>query len=220
MKKEKFIEELKDLDSVYLYDYDGRFELSMCSYSDYSGGLIEQTNQKVFMENYSFLSTVRGGAGTVAAIVDPEDLPEESGDFDQFLEDYTSLEGYPCIDDDVWSELKVQAEIEAWASWVSQDFEGYLEDKIGEPLEDLVERFVEEHEVKIDYDEFLSKLFEYARMKTNLYYQEETGGGIYIDVDKVGEGIGEHTIEAMLWQEKMEQLELLGQQRLFERGGN
>ena len=107
--------------------------------SDYSGGLPYLSNCEVLLEEYDSpeCRELIGGHGSKSVVIDPRYVSEE------LMETLESLENYPVIDEEHWSELSEKLKGEAFESWVESDLRRY----IGEALvEALLEGGVRERE--------------------------------------------------------------------------
>ena len=107
--------------------------------SDYSGGLPYLSNCEVLLEEYSSpeCRELIGGYGSKSAAIDPRYLSEE------LLESLESLESYPVLDEEHWSELGEKFKTQAFDDWVESDLRRYIEEAL---VEALIEGGVRERE--------------------------------------------------------------------------
>jgi len=157
---------------------DGRFFVpGLLGGSDYSGSLVERSNHKAFEEAFSrgenkWWKTVYGGHGTFAVIIDLKKVPKKR---ETELEDFFgALENYPLADEDLHSEMEVEAQNEAWENWAKEDFKKALEKHFGFEFDEVD-------------DDKLFELFRQACDRGNAEWINEQGGDMWIDVKKVVE---------------------------------
>ena len=143
--------------------------------SDYSGTLVERSNHDVWAEQFASGNDVwwysaSGGHGTFAIVVDlhavPDDMVEDVNDF------LGGLANYPLADEDHHSHMEVEAQNEAWEHTYRNDFRRALETTF---------------EVDLDSasDTDLDECFREAQEAANVYWVNEQGDSMYIDVDAV-----------------------------------
>jgi len=218
MKRQDFIAELEELVKLNIvskqefYDHYDKghytvFVLELCSFSDYSGSCVERANNKHFVEKYSFVNEEYGGYGTVWTIIDPDELPNKSEKYNEFLEEYKSLLEYPVISDILLTDIETEAEIEAWENWARDDFISLLDKKFEYDLdeydcidlEEYFEKHCEKNDIDIDFNEFILSLFEKMQGNYNEYWIIETGGSAWIDLEKI--------VNNITWQDIISHLE-------------
>lgn len=177
-------EKPEDLSSLYYGDFDRleKYESpeptdfylpELLSGSDYSGGSVTVSNHRVFLEQFGKVDgvyEVYGGYSTYAVAIRLDAINEE------MLDIFKALEDYPLIDEDDLSRVELEAEDEAWDSWVEHDFR-----------RDAAEKFPH-----VDPDVFYEmpkdKLFEVFRTlaeRSNTYWQNEEGNSAYIDLKRL-----------------------------------
>ena len=156
--------------------------------SDYSGGTYTKANQAVFLaiaEEEGLLGTevweVRGGYGTygIALLAD--------SDNEALIDALRSLADYPVLDDDAQTEFEHEAQEEAWEDWGRNDFLKALQAQHG--FDEDVADFLSTEESENALVHKLYELFHYAMEESNEYWTEETGGNMYIDMDRVVRGV-------------------------------
>ena len=95
----------------------------------------------------------------------------------------SGLEDYPCLDENVLSELERQDEQEAWESAYKCDFMKKLEEQLeGEEMVDNIREIIEnDWEGK---EGVLLEVFELLKEETNTYWEHECEGP-YISLDRL-----------------------------------
>ena len=98
--------------------------------SDYSGGLHYLSNCEVLLEEHSSpeCREIIGGYGSKSVVIDPRYLSEE------LMESLESLENYPVLDEEHWSELTERFKTQAFDDWVESDLRRYIEEALVEAL--------------------------------------------------------------------------------------
>lgn len=94
-----------------------------------------------------------------------------------------SLEGYPCLDDDLLSELENEMQGDAWVSYGQREFDRYLA-KLGFNTDDIS-------------SDTLDELFDYFRSISNYEIGHVDGDSWYFNFESMG-GIKKETIIAYL----------------------
>lgn len=188
-------------------DREGRYFLSdFLSGSDYSGSLVERSNYREFLETFGEregVHEVSEGYGTFAVAVRIDAVDEE------MAEVFDRLEDYPLLSEDAHCEMEVEAQGEAWDSWARSDFVRELEARFSEEgFGELV--YVPHGEAEgqgklfetgerpkpSDLDEAVCRLFETAREDANVYWENESGGEVYIDLERVCDAVTAEMLEA------------------------
>lgn len=171
------------------------------SFSDYSGSTAERSNARVWARDFAdskdeAWTDLPGSHGTSAIAIRVSEMTEEMTEF------LAALEDYPIADDSDHSDLTVDAENEAWRNWYEREFvklaktavteeaiEAYpdadpdfVEDAIDKAFDELLSRQAREGGVDTIYT-----MFDEARESANVYWEEQTGGDMYIDVKRVVE---------------------------------
>lgn len=135
------------------------FVPDILSYSDYSGGTVHQANVKAFLSQFESECPVElhGPYGYHAVGLRAHHLANP-----EIIEVFRSLEQYPVLDDDLWSEIENEAENEAWESWVRSEFVSWLESQ---------------YECDLDIPgDVLWEIFHLACDESNTYWEHETCG--------------------------------------------
>jgi hypothetical protein len=159
---------------------------SELSGSDYSGGPVEAANFKVFLESHKdqlgvSMWELYGDYGTYGIAVDYTLATDE------MVEELNSLESYCILDEDAMSELEYERETEAWDDYLASDFKRALGKKFTSEEDELI---LDEME-----DGTLYELFHKAMETTNTYYEHETGGTVYVDLDRLVAGVESLSVE-------------------------
>jgi len=193
---------------------DGRTFIShdyLC-FSDYSGCAVERANVKVLSEDKnlatgSYRDIPEDGGPYEATRYDRpththvEDLiePDVDGivfygghgteqlyllDTPENREAIDALDGYPAVSDEAVSDLETEIEDEAWDNWLRDDLLRTLPDELDDnaPENALTLR---EHADSMSGD--LRACFHEACEATGTYPEVETGGNLYVDIDRIRE---------------------------------
>jgi len=159
------------------------FEIPYASGSEYSGGLVTRSNRRVIEEMAegdeaiadALVFSDRGMYGSYATFIRLDDeVPEE------LLEVVERLENYPLLNENLHSEMEMEAEDEAWGSWALRDWKDAL---IKEAKDDAVEEAIDEMD-----DDDLINLYREAAEAANVYVEHEETGP-YFDFDSVAESV-------------------------------
>lgn len=86
--------------------------------SDYSGNLCERSNADVLKERFPWLVTLYGGYGTFGVAF----LGKRENQNPELLEALNDLQGYPLVDEDHHSHLKMEVSDQAWESYGRKDW--------------------------------------------------------------------------------------------------
>lgn len=167
--------------------------------SDYSGGSVEVSNHRLFLEEFGELDGVHnvyGGYGTYAAAVrldvwragadksacswlgnDPDLITcDEDGPCAHRLRAWLEeLESYPVADEEDLCQVEMEAQDQAWESWAESDF--------ARAIKALFPGDIEELDV-VDSGRFRA-WFEALRDKANVYWENEVGNSAHVDIDRV-----------------------------------
>lgn len=158
--------------------------------SDYSGDSCNVANYKTLIKiatDEGILCTevwpVYGGHGTYAVAI------RLSCTNDAILSALRSVEDYPVLDDDLMSQIEMDAQDDAWQSWAASDFRSYLSSNLTDDADTDDE--YEERETLVDdaTDESLRELFDVTADSIGEYWQIETGNSAYIDVQRIAKEI-------------------------------
>jgi hypothetical protein len=174
-----------DLDPAQQISLDCFYVPSLLAGSDYSGGSVTVANKKYFLEIYgdhnekeNGVWEVFGGHGTYAIAIRLRALTDE------MIDEFNALDDYPCFNDEIVSEVEMEAENEAWDSWAKHDFR-----------RELAKQFPQREDEIYDFsDEQLFEIFHNAMERTNTYWENETGNSAYVDFDRILKGISEQNL--------------------------
>lgn len=172
-----------DLDSIGRYgnwernNENGRFFIpSALSGSDYSpGGTMSESNLRTFRKTFPrgegrWWKEVAGGHGTYAVVIDLKKVPTKR--HKEVEEFFGALSDYPVADEQEMSEVEMEKQTEAWEGWASRDFKDALE-----------------KEFDLEFDEVddskLHQLFDLAAERANEYWVNESGGDMWISIDRI-----------------------------------
>jgi hypothetical protein len=176
-----------------------------CGGSDYSGSLLEVTNYKALLgmipddyEDGLEYVTYTGGHGTFALAIRIDALTEE------ILESLESLDDYPLLDEGLHSELEIEAQNEAWDSWAKSEFKTELgrhmwtvfesSTRADQRAEETDEAYQTRLNATEEYlsdecggisDSDLGELFYKMADRANIYWENEQGSDMAIDVERV-----------------------------------
>lgn len=153
--------------------------------SDYSGGLPYLSNCEVLLEEYDSpeCRELIGGHGSRSVAIDPRYISEE------LLESLESLENYPVLDEEHWSELSEKLKGEAFEGWVGSDLRRYIEEALVEALLEGGVREREEAEEEAEEiaenasDDTLWEILSEADSDGCLW--EEEFNSMYCDLDRI-----------------------------------
>jgi hypothetical protein len=146
-------------------------------YSDYSGGLVNVANYRAFLREFvgesedagelpSWLMHLSGDFATQGLAVEVAGAPPEVWEF------LGALEDYPLADDELLSELEQEASEEAWERWARADFVKAVANALGYELDECP-------------DEVLAELFRETAESAGVYWENQDGPDMWIDVERV-----------------------------------
>ena len=168
---------------------DGRYLVpAYLSGSDYSGSLVERANHRAWSEKFAsgedtWWTNAPGGHGTFAVVIDMDGVPEE--DAEEVAEFIGGLEDYPLADEDLHSEMEMEAQSEAWDNWARSDFKRALEKKFNVELDEVD-------------DEKVFELFQEKADESNTYWENEQGDSMYINLDRIIKKISKNDVKELL----------------------
>lgn len=166
---------------------DGRYLLpALLSGSDYSGSLVERSNYDKWQELYAdgqdvWWTHTPGGHGTFGVLIDMQGVPDDiSRDVAELL---NALNDYPLADEELHSEMEMEAQEEAWRSWAERDFAHGLQKKFAgdDELEQILDGVLTDDDMLIK----LRSLFEDARKAANEYWENQQGDEMYINMKRI-----------------------------------
>lgn len=179
-------------------DYYGEFHYSIeyAGFSDYSGCMVERANSRYLEEKFSFVTLdLSGFFGTVYTVIRNRDVLDAilHEDFTDFMEEIDSLSDYPCLDDDLLSEMETEAETKAWEDWGESDFAEEIERAHRPQLEADIASGIQPASLLEPLDllsqDNLIPLFLALCETSGRYWQIETGGNAWIDLKKLVESL-------------------------------
>lgn len=161
---------------------DGWYQVEYATGSDYSGGSVNESNYQVLGEMLEehhpedsepvVWARTSGGHGTYGIVVRYGDLEED------VREAIDALEDYPLMDEEHHSNLELEQQGEAWENWGERDFIGECAKQLGIDRGDLEEA--------VEGLNWLD-VFELAREKANVYWEDQNGEGQWIDMERVAD---------------------------------
>jgi hypothetical protein len=113
---------------------------------------------------------------------------------DEMLEDIESLENYPLLSEDDHSSLELELQQEAWADWAERDFSRALENRLSSLLED--DSLAEETIESLSPDSLYS-LFSALSESANIYWEEQSCYGQWIDCERVAAELSEEELSSL-----------------------
>jgi hypothetical protein len=178
----------------------GRYLLpALLSGSDYSGSLVERANYQKFSDEYKsglneWWVYTPGGHGTYGILIDMQGVPDDvSTEVAEFL---NGLNDYPLADEELHSEMKMEAQEEAWKSWAERDFAKDLQKKFANDpkLETVLDEVLSDDDLLVK----LRTLFDDAQEKANVYWENQQGDEMYIDMKRVVAKVTKADVEYFL----------------------
>lgn len=163
---------IENLGAIYYGDMnpnkDGKYvEMPHCTFSDYSGCLVQRSNYEWMLENYKDnenIHRIYGGYGTAGILFSIEYLES-----DNELQDIVNmLFDYPVIDDEKLSELELQIDEESWND--------YIKSYIVRQLDNVNYNYNEDNLQGVVYN---------IMDKINEYFIHEDSNSSYLDIDKI-----------------------------------
>lgn len=146
----------------------------LLSFGDYDNSCaVERSNVRVFMEEFGQDPYVMRKRGDYSSEIIYIDI---MCDNEEIISTLCALADYPAMDDQDVSAMEMEMEEEDWSSWMKRDFKKRIEKKFG----------------VWDSDPDDGKLFElYRELKeqTNTYYEVQSGGSGWCDLDRLLEAI-------------------------------
>jgi hypothetical protein len=133
------------------------------------------SNYRVFVKRYAEVEGVfpiRGDQGSFGIAIRISAITAE------MLDDLVAIEGYPALDDEEVAKVQHEDIDAAWDDWARYDFIRALEDRFpdaGEMIDGLD-------------DDQTRELFDRIRRSIGADWIED-GGSVFIDVDRVAEGV-------------------------------
>lgn len=150
--------------------------------SDYGGQLVERSNYEVLYEEAEKLSEehgsdwfqcLHGGHGSYGILFHVIRTP------DAIIEMLAGLEDYPLLDEEKHSEMEFEAEDEAWSNWGRSEYKSALEKAFNGDADEVTMDVIDEH-------------FAHARDAANVYWVNESGDSMYIDIARIVKHLQSH----------------------------
>ena len=178
-RNEKYDPEQKDYSYGEFKD-DPQGEFITSNYwtgSDYSGSFVEKSNHKELLEQFGKLPGVHelsGDMGTYGLVFHvPTVMTWDESPRTTLIEILRGLEGYSLIDEEAHSMMEFEAQTEAWDDWARSDFE-----------REIAKAYDFDSIEVLDADAFV-RFFEKARERANEYWEAESGGNVYIRLERI-----------------------------------
>jgi len=155
-----------------------------------------RSNARVFREEFAQALELADGDADGTALDLRYVTPE-------MIETIEALESYPILDADDHSQLELDCQHEAWECWAASDWRDAIRDRLAEYCPAAVvdanaygpstAKFWADDQldaIPADKLEFqLLELFQACAEMANEYWQEESGGGWWINVERVAAGV-------------------------------
>jgi hypothetical protein len=159
-----------------------------CSWpGGYEASSLHRSNNRTFRDVFSKELLLADGDADGLSL-DIRFLTEE------MLSEIESLENYPLLSEDDHSSLELELQEEAWADWAERDFSRALEKRLSSVLEN--DERAEEIVESLSPDSLYS-LFSALSESANLYWQEESCYGQWIDCERVAEELSEEELSSL-----------------------
>jgi hypothetical protein len=169
--------------------------------SDYSGGSVEVSNHRLFVEEFGELDGVHnvyGGYGSYGVAIRLDiwragadrtgctwfgadeaaaTCDEDGACVHQMRAWLDELENYPVADEDDLCQVEFEAQDEAWDSWAESDFARAIKAAFPDDIED----------VDVTDSGRFRAWFEGLREAANVYWENETGNSAHVDLERVAD---------------------------------
>ena len=151
-----------------------------CSWpGGYSAPSIYRSNARVFRDTYATALELADGDADGISLDIRYITPE-------MLDDLDSLESYPLLDEEDHGSLELELQDEAWESWAASDWRRLVERRLEDALPDDSETDADTILDNVpDLDTKLATLFHACAEQANEYWQEESAGEQWINLDRV-----------------------------------
>lgn len=175
----------------FVPDPDGEFISSnLWTGSDYSGSLVEKSNQKELVEQFGKLPGVHelsGGHNTYGLVFHvPTVMTWDESERTTLIDMLQGLENYPLINEEAHSLLEFEAQQEAWDDWAGRDF-----------VREITKEYQLYDLTVLDEDAFL-RFFEEMRERANEYWEIETGGSAHIRLERIAKKMTDRDLGKLL----------------------
>jgi hypothetical protein len=147
------------------------------SSGDYGGSLVELSNCSILTENYHHLLVI-GGYSSSYATVSLSYLIEnlDTGITEEIIDIYDSLNDYPVIDDEIWSQLEDKYASETWEACYKDEFIDLINKKFTTSTEP---------ELTLTLGKDLESLRNMLMERSNTNWCNEEGYTMYLDIDRI-----------------------------------
>ena len=189
--------------------------------SDYSGSIVDRSNYKALldmieaqeahfdqpMEQGKDYLEYTGGHGTFALAIRVDAMEEE------LVEAIMSLSDYPLLDESLHSEMEHEAQEESWRDWACGDFKSELEKQVwckleaDMPVDDWGDYWaqvdwVKDGDWRDTLDDSTVGRWAYDAMElANVYWMNEQGDSMHLDVEEMAKAIFERIPAEQTWRE-------------------
>jgi hypothetical protein len=159
-----------------------------CSWpGGYEASSLHRSNNRTFQDSYSKeLLLADGDADGLSLVL--RFITEE------MLSEIESLENYPLLSEDDHSSLELELQDEAWTEWAERDFSRALEKRLSSVLEN--DERAEEIIESLSPDSLYS-LFSALSESANIYWEEQSCCGQWIDCERVAEELSDEELSSL-----------------------
>lgn len=168
------------------------FISAYAEYGDYDHSCeVERANVRVLEEAAFPAGSIGYGAygHTYYAVeIDPDLMDRER--WGELIEIFRELENYPCVDDEAMQEVMNDAVDDAWSDWIYGDFLGKVADSICR----AEGWYTCDIDHPVDLSDATRELFNELCNTAGEYPIMESGGSIWIDLDRLFEKAGTEVI--------------------------
>lgn len=169
-------------------DEASHFTHDFFSSGDYHGGAVQAANRKVILDDTELCERLGIELLSEAYSTESALFPIAALDDPELKEIFDSLDKYPCLDDQVYSEIENGLEVECFDSFGRRDFQRHLRDKLDESMTDEID--------ELDTDQLESIYYTASRETNYNIFQVESGTSGYFDFDSFG-GLYDKQIELL-----------------------
>jgi hypothetical protein len=159
-----------------------------CSWpGGYEASSLHRSNNRTFQDSYAKELLLADGDADGLSL-DVRYVSEE------MLSEIESLENYPLLSEDDHSSLELELQEEAWADWAERDFSRALEKRLSSVLEN--DERAEEIVESLSPDSLYS-LFSALSESANIYWEEQSCYGQWIDCERVAEELSDEELSSL-----------------------
>lgn len=132
---------------------------------------------------------------------------------EELVEAIMSLSDYPLLDESLHSEMELEAQEESWKDWACSDFKSELEKQVWCKLEaDMPDDDWGDYWAQVDWvkdgdwrdtldDSTVGRWACDAMELANVYWQNEQGDSMYLDVEEMAEAVFKRIPAEQTWRE-------------------